>query len=290
MRRVLVLLPPLGWLLLFVAAPMLLLLAIALAEPDQGVPPFRWPIAWPIAETGGWPAWQGSAAALETLTADWFYAGTLLRALRVALVTAALCLMLAYPMALGIAAARPARRPVLLLLVLLPFWAGFLPRLGAWVGLLRDGGWVNGLLLGLGLVEAPVRLLYTDVALYLGMVHAYLPFAVLPLYAALARLDPALAEAAAGLGASPAAVFRTVTLPLSLPGAAAGFLLVFIPAAGEYVIPELLGLPEAELVGRAIWAEFFGSRDWPVAAALALALLGVLLLPIRLFQRLEARR
>lgn len=286
MRRALVLLPPLLWLLLFVAAPALVLLAIAVGVPEEGVPPFRWPIGW----RDGRPAWQGSTEALATLAADGHYLGALLRALLVALQTAVLCLVLAYPMALGIAAARPARRMTLLLLVLLPFWAGFLPRLGAWVGLLRDGGWVNGVLLWLGLVEAPVRLLYTHAALLLGMVHAYLPFAVLPVYAAIARQDPALAEAAADLGAKPFTVFRTVTLPLSLPGAAAGFLLVFIPAAGEYVIPELLGPPEAELIGRAIWGELFQSRDWPVAAALAVALLLALSLPIRLFQSLEAGR
>ena len=189
----------------------------------------------------------------------------------------------------GIARARPERRTLLLVLVMLPFWTGFLPRLGAWIGLLRDGGWVNGVLMGLGLIEAPARLLYTDGALLLGMVHAYLPFAVLPLVAALSRLDPSLEEAAADLGASPATAFRTVVLPLTLPGAAAGFLLVFIPAMGEVVIPELLGPPEARLVGRVLWDEFFRNRDWPLAAALAVLLLVVLIPPIRLFQRLEAR-
>ena len=212
-----------------------------------------------------------------------------LRSFRTAFLTALLCLLLAYPMALGIARARPERRTALLMLVMLPFWTGFLPRLGAWIGLLRDGGWVNGVLIGLGLVEAPVPLLYTDGALLLGMVHAYLPFAVLPLVAALTRLDPSLEEAAADLGASPATAFRTVVLPLTLPGAAAGFLLVFIPAMGEVVIPELLGPPEARLVGRVLWDEFFRNRDWPLAAGVAVMLLVVLIPPIRLFQRLEAR-
>jgi putrescine transport system permease protein len=143
---------------------------------------------------------------------------------------------------------------------------------------------------GLGWIDAPLPLLYSDLALFLGMVHAYLPFAVLPLYASLARLDLTLEEAAADLGATPATVFRTITLPVVAPGALAAFLLVFIPAAGEYVIPELLGPPEALLVGRVLWQEFFQNRDWPVAAALAVALLAMLILPIRLFQRLEARR
>ena len=284
-RRLAILLPPFAWLLLFVAAPVLVLRGIALAEPDTGVPPFRWPLTW----EGGRPVWQGSGVAVATLAEDWWYAGAFLRSLRVAGITAGLCLVLAYPMALGIARARPSRRLPLLLLVLLPFWTGFLPRLGAWIGLLRDGGWVNGVLLRLGLVEAPLPLLYSEGAMLVGMVHAYLPFAVLPLAAALLRLDPALEEAAADLGATHLTVFRTVTLPLSLPGAAAGFLLVFIPAAGEFVIPALLGPPEAGLVGRVLWDEFFQNRDWPLASALAVALLAALILPIRLFQRLEAR-
>jgi putrescine transport system permease protein len=279
MRRALILAPAWAWLLAFVAAPCLLLLGIALAEGDDGIPPFRPPIG-----TGG--RWQGSFAAFASLAEDFSYLDAFGRSALVAGVTAGLCLLLAYPMALGIAAARPAWRVPLLLLVLLPFWTGFLVRIGAWIGLLRDAGWLNGVLLALGLTDAPLRLLYSDAAMYLGMVHGYLPFAVLPLYAALSKLDPALAEAAADLGAGRLTVFRTITLPLSLPGAAAAFLLVFIPAAGEYVIPELLGPPEAQLVGRVLWGEFFQNRDWPLAAALAVALLAALLLPIRLFQRL----
>ena len=271
-------------LLFLVAAPVLVLLAIALAAPGDGVPPVSPPFRW----DGGRPVWQGGEA-LEVLGEEGWHLSAFLLSFRTASLTALLCLLLAYPMALGIARARPERRAALLMLVLLPFWAGFLPRVGAWIGLLRDGGWVNGVLLGLGAVERPVPLLYTDFALLLGMVHAYLPFAVLPLFASLARLDPAVEEAAAGLGASPFTAFRTVVLPLSLPGAAAGFLLVFIPAAGEVVIPELLGPPEARLVGRVLWEEFFRNRDWPLAAAVAVLLLLVLIPPIRLFQRLEAR-
>ncbi|MCB4822734.1 ABC transporter permease [Roseicella aerolata] len=280
MRRALILLPPFLWLLLLVAAPVAILAGIALSEPAPGVPPFLPPVSL---EAG----WQGSFANLLTLAEDWYYAAAFLRSLVVAFLSAAICLLLAYPMALGIASAREGWRVPLLALVLLPFWTGFLPRLGAWIGLLRDGGWVNGVLMGLGLTEAPVPLLYSDAALYLGMVHAYLPFAVLPLTATLLRRDLSVEEAAADLGATPWVVFRTVTLPLSLPGAAAAFLLVFIPAAGEFVIPELLGPPEALLVGRALWGEFFQNRDWPLAAALAVALLALLILPIRLFQRLE---
>jgi putrescine transport system permease protein len=284
MRR-LVLAPPLLWLLLFVAAPVAILSAIALSEGASGVPPFTPPIAW----EGGTPRWQGTAASLLLLVEDPLYREAVLRSLLVAAATGALCLLLAYPMALAIARARPDRRAVLLVLVLLPFWTGFLLRMSAWIGMLRDEGWINGVLQGLGMIEAPLPLLYSDLALYLGMVHSYLPFAVLPLFAALTRLDPVLEDAAGALGARPAVAFLTVTLPLSLPGAAAGFLLVFIPAAGEFVIPELLGPPEAQLIGRVLWSEFFQNRDWPLAAALAVALLAVLILPILLFQRLEAR-
>ena len=284
MRRAAVLLPPWLWLLLLVAAPVAVLVAIALTAPGDGVPPISSPIGW----ENGRPVWQGGEA-WTVLAEEGWHLGAFGRSFRTASLSALLCLLLAYPMALGVARARPERRTGLLLLVMLPFWTGFLPRVGAWIGLLRDGGWVNGVLAGLGLVEAPLPLLYTEGALLLGMVHAYLPFAVLPLVAALVRMDPGLEEAAADLGASPFTAFRTVVLPLSLPGAAAGFLLVFIPAMGEVVIPELLGPPEARLVGRVLWDEFFRNRDWPLAAALAVLLLLVLIPPIRLFQRLEAR-
>ncbi|WP_198371524.1 ABC transporter permease [Roseomonas rosulenta] len=274
MRRALLLAPAWAWLLLFVAAPAGIVLAIALAEADPGLPPFRLAL---------------SGAGFATLLEDSYYLDALLRALRVAAMTALLSLSLAYPMAMGIARAAPRRRMLLLAALMLPFWTGFLLRVGAWIGLLRDEGWINGLLRGAGLIEAPLPLLYTEGAMLAGMVHAYLPFAVLPLFAALLRLDPTLAEAAADLGARPPTVFLTVTLPATAPAAVAAFLLVFIPAAGEYVIPELMGPPEAQLVGRVLWQEFFQNRDWPVAAALAVVLLVLLLAPIRLFQRLEAQ-
>jgi putrescine transport system permease protein len=285
MRRLLLALP-LGWLLLLVLAPVLILLWIALATVGGGVPPFDSPLAW----QDGALVWRGSGESVLTLIEDDFYARALLRSVTVAFISASLALLLAYPMALGIAEARPRWRPALLLLVMLPIWTGLLPRLGAWIGLLRDGGWVNHWLLALGLVREPARLLYTDFALYAGMVHSYLPFAVLPLAVALMRRDRRVEAAAADLGATPARVFLTVTLPLSLPAAAASFLLVFIPAAGEFVVPELLGPPDDPLLGRVIWSEFFQNRDWPLAAALSLGLLAVLLVPIRLFQRLGAAR
>lgn len=272
--RRLLLVPAWAWLLVFVAAPAGILVAIAFAEADSGLPPFHLAL---------------SGAGFATLVADAYYLDAFLTALRIAVETAALCLAIAYPMAIGLVRARPERRVLLLALLMLPFWTGFLLRVGAWIGLLRDEGWINGLLQGLGLTDAPLPLLYTEGAMLLGMVHAYLPFAVLPLFAALVRFDATLLEAAADLGARPGVAFLTVTLPVTAPAAAAAFLLVFIPAAGEFVIPELMGPSEAQLVGRVLWQEFFQNRDWPVASALAVALLVLLLVPIRLFQRLEAR-
>ena len=179
-------------------------------------------------------------------------------------------------MALGIARSAERWRSLLLLLVMLPFWTGFLMRINAWLGLLQDDGWINTALIAVGL--SPQRMLYTDFAVYLGIVYTYLPFMVLPLYARLSQLDPALLEAAADLGASPWRAFLRVTLPLSLPGIWAGTLLVFVPAVGEYVIPELLGGPQAQLIGRVLWGEFFQNRDWPTAASVAVMLLVMLLL------------
>jgi putrescine transport system permease protein len=283
MRRLIPLVPFL-WLAALVAAPVALVALLALSTASSGLPPFTLPLRWdggPVLA----PDWDNFALVLG----DSFYLLSFLQSLLVAAGTAGLCLLLGFPMALGIARAAPARRAPLLMAVMLPFWTGLLPRLGAWIGLLRDEGWINGLLRQFGLIEAPLAMLYSTPALFLGMVHAYLPFAVLPLYASLSRLDPVLEEAAADLGATPATVFRSVTLPLAARGAAAGFLLVFIPAAGEFVIPELLGPPSATLTGRVLWQEFFQNRDWPVAGALALLLLAVLLLPIALFQRLERR-
>lgn len=262
-----------AWLVLLVAAPLLLVLAIAFAVPDAGLPPFRWPQA--LAEIESW----------RVLTEDDFYLAALGRSLVVAGLTAGLCVALAYPMSLGILAAAPQRRPLLLALAVLPMAVGFVLRMAAWSGLLRDSGPLNQMLQALGL--APWRLLYSDTAMLLGMLHSYLPFALLPLHAALAGRDRALEEAAADLGAGPWRVFLSVTLPGSAVAAGGAFLLVFIPAAGEFVIPEILGAPDSLLVGRAIWQEFSVTRDWPLAAAASVALLAALLPPLLWWQRLR---
>ena len=270
MNRLLVLLPVWAWLLLFVATPVLIVAALSVSTSIPGVPPYT-----PLLETP-------DPANYAVLTEDLFYADAALKSLAVASMASVFCLLLGYPMALAIARASPNRQSLLLLGVMLPFWTGFLLRITAWIGLLRDGGWLDAALGGLGL--PPARLLYTDAAMYIGVTYAYLPFMILPLYSRLSKRDPALEDAAADLGASPWTVFRTITLPLSLPGVAAGLALVFIPAMGEYVIPELLGGPGAQTIGRALWNEFFSNRDWPMAAAVANALLLVLLVPMVLLR------
>ncbi len=250
-----------AWLALFSIGPLAIILVIALARPADTVPPFNFAL-----DPGNF----------EIVLSDGLYRAALWLSLRTAAISTAVCLLIGYPMALAIAQAPERWRGTLLLALMLPFWTGFLMRINAWIGMLRDDGWINAALTFLGF--APVRLLYTDTALYVGMVYTYLPFMVLPIYARLAKLDVRLLEAAADLGASPIRAFLRVTLPLSLPGIAAGVALVFIPSVGEYVIPDLLGGPGARLIGRVLWEEFFNNRDWPMAAALAWLLLTVLIL------------
>ncbi|MGE0224018.1 MAG: ABC transporter permease [Acetobacteraceae bacterium] len=259
--RSLVVALPWSWLALFVLAPAGIILMIALAQPAIGVPPYA-------------PGFHLDSFVL--VLTDPLYRESLMLSVKVAGISTLACLLIGYPMALAIARTDPRWRDPLLLAVMLPFWTGFLMRINAWIGLLADEGWINATLAALGL--GPVRLIYTDLALYIGITYTYLPFMVLPLYARLSRLDPVLQEAAFDLGAPPWRVFLRVTLPLSLPGIAAGCALVFIPAVGEYVIPELLGGPGASLIGRVIWGEFFSNRDWPTAAAVAVCLLVLLLL------------
>lgn len=249
-----------AWLFVLLVLPLGIVLAIALADSVDAVPPFALGV---------------SVEAFRTVLTDPLYRDALLASLQVAGVSTAACLLMGYPVALTIARAPVRWRDPLVLAAMLPFWTGFPMRINAWIGLLADDGWLVAALSWA--IGAPIRLLYTDAALYLGMIYTYLPFMVLPLYASLSRLDPTLREAAADLGAPPWFGFLRVTLPLSIPGIVAGCVLVFVPAVGEYVIPELLGGPNAQLVGRVLWAEFFANRDWPVAAALAMALLLVLL-------------
>jgi len=200
-----------------------------------------------------------------------------------------ICLFVAYPIAYVIARAEPATRNALLMLVILPSWTSFLIRIYAWVGILKNNGLINNFLMWLGIIDQPIAMLNTEFAVYVGIVYAYLPFMVLPLYTNLMKLDNSLLEAAADLGAGPWKVFMTVTLPLSKAGMIAGSMLVFIPAVGEFIIPDMLGGAETLMIGKVLWQEFFNNRDWPVASAVAIVMLLLLLLPITLFHRYQAR-
>jgi putrescine transport system permease protein len=266
---------PYAWLVVFFLLPFALVLTIAVGtnNPDA-VPPVDFGLSF---------------ANFARLFTDKLYVDAWLSSLRIAAVSTLGTLLLGYPMAYAIARSEPARRPLLLMLVVLPFWTSFLIRVYAWRGLLAESGILNQFLRWSGLVDQPGTILGTEWAVHLGIIYAYLPFMVLPLYATLEKLDVGLLEAASDLGARPFAAFRTVTLPLSLPGIVAGCLLVFIPAVGEFVIPDLLGGTRTLMIGKVLWDEFFTNSDWPLASAVAICLLVLLVGPIALFQRQQTR-
>jgi len=273
---------PYLWLVLFFLVPFLIAFKISLAEPASGIPPYT-----PLIESGA-AGWRVHAVAdnYRILVADKLYALAYLNAVEFAGISTVFCLLLGYPLAYGIVRAPRRFRGVLLLLVILPFWTSFLIRVYAWIGLLKGNGLINNMLIALGLVHEPLALINNAFAIYVGIVYSYLPFMVLPLYAQLEKLDPALLEAAADLGCRPWRAFARVTLPLSLPGIVAGSLLVFIPAVGEFVIPDLLGGPDTLMIGKVLWDEFFANRDWPVASAVAVVMLVLLLVPMGFIRRL----
>ena len=266
---------PFLWLIVFFLLPFALVLAIALGTnaPDLAPP----------VELGF------SFKNFALLFSDDLYVAAWLSSLRIAATSTLIALLLGYPMAYAIARARPERRPLLLMLVVLPFWTSFLIRIYAWMGLLAKNGLIDQFLRWSGIADNPGSILGTEWAVHLGIVYAYLPFMVLPLYATLEKLDTSLLEAAADLGARPLTAFLTVTLPLSLPGIVAGCLLVFIPSIGEFVVPDLLGGTGTLMIGKVLWDEFFTNADWPLASAVAICLLALLVAPIALFQRQQAR-
>jgi len=266
---------PFLWLGIFFLLPLVLVLGLSLGTnaPDLAPP----------VELGV------SFASFKLLFTDDLYLAAWLSSLRIAAASTLVALLLGYPMAYAIARAQPRRRPMLLMLVVLPFWTSFLIRVYAWMGLLAENGILNQVLRGSGLVADPGTILGTEWAVHLGIVYAYLPFMVLPLYVTLEKLDWSLLEAASDLGARPLAAFLTVTLPLSLPGIVAGCLLVFIPAVGEFVIPDLLGGTRTLMIGKVLWDEFFTNSDWPLASAVAICLLALLVGPILIFQRHQER-
>ncbi len=275
---------PYAWLLLFFLAPFFIIFKISLADPIVALPPFTPMFDW---AASGWARIQVTLDNYAFLFQDPYYVTIYLSSIKMAAVSTLLCLLLGYPMAYYIAQQSPRRRNLLLLAVILPFWISFLLRVYAWIGLLNTNGLINKALIGMGLIDQPLSLIYNDFAVYLGIVYSYLPFMILPLYANLEKLNLDLRDAAADLGARRWQVFVDVTLPLSMPGIIAGSLLVFIPAIGEFIIPALLGGSDTLMIGRALWDEFFINRDWPVASAVSVVLLLILVLPMMWFQKVQ---
>lgn len=287
---------PYIWLLVFFFLPFLILVYISFVDMGEGINPFQ-------------PLWDSATGTLHLKYENYIsifrddegaplfqtiYIEAYLRSIRYALYTAVLCLLIGYPFAYFIARTRPGIRPALLLMVMLPFWTSFLLRVYAWKGILGDQGVLNQLFMALDIIDEPLQMLYTDVSLLVGMVYVYLPFMVLPLYANLVKMDYRLLEAAHDLGASPLRAFWLVTVPLSKAGIIAGFMLVFIPALGEFVIPSLLGGPENIMIGRVVWDELFTSNNWPRSTALAVVMIGLIVVPLAFYyhyngQQIEGR-
>ena len=276
---------PTLWLTGLFLVPFLIVLKLSFSEVRLAVPPYAPLLAW----LHGLPIPQLHFANYAFLFTDALYVSSYLYSLKVAAVATLCCLLIGYPMAYAVARSRPSTRNVLLMLIVLPFWTSFLLRVYALEGIIRDNGLLNTVLLRLGLIEHPLQIMRTSAAVYLGIVYSYLPFMVLPLFATLEKLDHTLVEAAADLGSPPWRVFLDVTLPLSMPGIIAGSMLVLIPAIGEFVIPSLLGGPNNLMIGRVLWDEFFGNHDWPVASAVAIATLVLLVGPIALYQHYHLR-
>ena len=285
-----VLAAPYLWIVVFFLAPMALIAKISLSHPAETRPPYE-----PVFSIDDGLA--GVLAKARTLSFDAYraladdrlYLDSYLTSLLIAGVSTAIMLMIAFPFALAMARAPRRLRPLLIGLAVAPFWTSFLIRVYAWIALLKDEGLINHALMALHIIDAPLSIYATNTAVVIGIVYSYLPFMLLPLYSALERQDPSLREAAADLGASPLQVFWRVTLPLSRPGVIAGCLLVFIPAVGEFVIPDLLGGSETLMIGRTLWNDFFANRDWPAASAAAIILLALLIGPLLVVERARLR-
>jgi putrescine transport system permease protein len=290
MRRLILIALPYLWLLALFLVPFAIVLKISLSDVALARPPY----VPQLDLSEGWAGLRAFLAELDFenysfLATDALYWKAYLSSLRIALISTVLTLLVGYPMAYAMARAAPEWRPTLLMLVILPFWTSFLIRVYSWMGILSTDGALNQLLMATGLIDAPLSILNTNTAVYIGIVYTYLPFMILPIYAALEKLDASLLEAAEDLGASRLAAFWLVTVPLSRNGIIAGCFLVFIPALGEFVIPSLLGGSDTLMIGKVLWEEFFSNRDWPVASAVAVILLLILIVPIILFQRSEEK-
>ncbi|MGD9914707.1 MAG: ABC transporter permease subunit [Rhizobiaceae bacterium] len=286
----LVILIPYLWLLIFFIVPFLIVFKISLSQIATAIPPYT-----PVLDiTDGLAAfWEGiKQLAFDNyrwLLDDALYANAYVSSLVIAGISTLIALLIGYPIAYGMARAPATLRPTLLMLVILPFWTSFLIRVYAWIGILKPEGLLNQLLLGIGVIDEPLIIMNTHAAIFIGIVYSYLPFMILPLYSSLEKMDHSLIEAAQDLGCTPISAFWKITFPLSLPGVFAGCLLVFIPATGEFVIPDLLGGSQTLMIGKTLWNEFFNNRDWPVSSAVAVVLLLLLVVPIMLFQRAQAK-
>jgi putrescine transport system permease protein len=274
---------PFIWLFMFFMLPFFIVLKISFAEADVAIPPYT--EIYSFIDQKLQVLLNLSNYAM--LGDDELYIAAYLGSLKMALISTVLCLLIGYPMAYAIASARKELQTVLVLLIMMPTWTAILIRVYAWMGILSNNGLLNGFLMSMGWIDEPLQILNTNLAVYIGVVYSYLPFMILPLYANLVKHDTSLLEAASDLGSSTFNSFWKITVPLSKNGIIAGCMLVFIPVVGEFVIPELLGGPETLMIGKVLWQEFFNNRDWPVASAVAIALLLVLVIPIMLYQRTQ---
>ncbi|WP_321890290.1 ABC transporter permease subunit [Paraburkholderia bannensis] len=276
---------PFIWLALFFALPFVLVLKISFADQVMGIPPY----SNLVEMKDGMVHLALQLSHYAFLLQDSLYIATYISSLKMAAVSTFFCLLIGYPIAYYIARSNPATRNLLMMGVMLPFWTSFLIRVYAWIGILKDDGLLNHALIAMGLIHSPLRLYHSDAGVYIGMVYSYLPFMVMPLYAHLCKMDLTLLEAAYDLGAKPWVAFTQITLPLSKNGIIAGSLLVFIPAVGEYVIPELLGGADTLMIGRVMWDEFFNNMDWPMASAVTVAMVLLLLVPMAVFQYYQVK-
>ncbi|MBL4727582.1 MAG: ABC transporter permease subunit [Rhizobiaceae bacterium] len=283
--RWLVIAVPSIWLLIFFLAPFLVVLKIAFSEAAIARPPYTPLITW----EEGRLFLTLNFGNFQYLWEDSLYLFAYLSSIKIAFFSTVFALLIGYPMAYFIARSDDKIRNILLMLVILPFWTSFLLRVYAWIGFLKGNGLINNFLIWLGVIDDPIVMMQTDFAVYVGIVYTYLPFMILPLYANLVKLDEAFLEASADLGAKPMTTFFQVTLPLSMPGIIAGSMLVFIPAIGEYVIPALLGGPDTLMIGKILWSEFFSNRDWPVASAVAIVMLFLLVIPVMFLRKTEVK-
>jgi putrescine transport system permease protein len=281
---------PYLWMLLFFLVPFGFVLKIALSQTAIAQPPYV--PAFDLA--AGWDSFKSALAAFsfdnfKLLQSDDLYILSYLRSLLVALTSTAILLLIGYPVAYGMSRLPPRWQPVAMMLVIVPFWTSFLIRIYAWINILQHDGLLNKILFSLGIIDKPLVWLATDAAMYLGIVYSYFPFMILPLFATLSKMDGGLLEAAADLGCSRSKAFWLVTFPLSLPGVGAGVLLCFIPIVGEFVIPDLLAGSGNLMIGQTLWLEFFTNKDWPVASAIAVVLLALLLVPLLIYEKLQRR-